>query len=97
FVAGSARGFQEMLDPRSIVYRAFERASQNTGRLPRADAALVRVMQLFGSAQLAEARRLADSVAMAESDNVNAIEIAAILYSFSIFINHSHEGMTADV
>ena len=96
-VAGTARGFQEMLDPRSMVYQALERATRNASRLPRDKAALIRAMQSFGRAQIAEARRVADSLVAAEPDNVGAVEIAAILYNFTIFFSHSPATMTADV
>lgn len=92
----SARGFQDMMDPRSILFRAIERASRSLPQLPPADAALIRMLVLFTRAQLDATRTLADSAIAAAPDNIALLEIAASFAGMGTFLGRSTAQMTAD-
>lgn len=89
FASVSAHGFQEMLRPASLAYRAIDRAARNASRLPASQAALTRVMQAFARAQFAEAKRIADSLVVADPQDVSAIELLAVMHSMSLFISQT--------
>lgn len=87
FASVSANGFQEMLNPGSLAYRAIERAARHASRLPPAKAALTRGMQAFTRAQFLEARRIADSLVTADPQDLGALELLAVMQSMSLFVS----------
>lgn len=94
-VSVSARGFQDMMDVRSPLYRATQRAAQSVDRLPPADAALVRALSLFVRAQIPQARALADSLATAQPHNLSALELSAAFHGIGAFVGRSRDELTA--
>ena len=88
-VAVSARGFQESMNPATLMYRATDNAGRHSARLPPGPAALVRVLQAFTRAQLSEARRIADSLVIADPQNLSALEQLIGLHATSIFMSQS--------
>ena len=87
FMVVNTRGFQEMMSPGGQVFRAIERAARQSQHLPRDQAALIRALQAFTRAQIVEARRIADSLLAAEPQNLSALELAATMYSMTVFVS----------
>lgn len=88
-VSVSAGGFQETLNPTTLLYRAIDRAVRHSDQLPADQVGLIRVLQAFSRAQFREARRIGDSLITADPQNVGALELLAAMHSMSIFVGQS--------
>lgn len=96
FVIPSARGFQEIMNPASGLYRAIERASRYLHRLPAAEAAVVRSLHAVLRAKFTEARRIADSLVIADPGNLGALELLTMLQHMGMIVGRSPMEMTRD-
>ena len=77
-LAGSAWNLAEIVNPQGLTYRAMERAAANASRLPPLAAAKIAIMTAFWRGRLGTARALADSLARAEPEDLDAREFLAL-------------------